>query len=107
MAIYTIVSVSITSLFYIEQWYRKLLGLCRRSSASEIFVMNNISNFEALSRKSIFAFKTRLSNLDNTIMCTLQSSWVITYNTQSGKWGKISYASKPRSLYCSLFASRL
>ena len=58
--------------------YRKLLVLCRRSSGSEMFVMNNISNFQALIRKSIFAFKTRLSNLDNTIICTLQSSWVIT-----------------------------
>ena len=55
-----------------------MLGFCRRSSASEMFVMNNISNFEALIRKSIFAFKTRLSNLDNTIISTLQSSWFIT-----------------------------
>ena len=38
--------------------YRKLLGLCRRSSASEMFVLNNISNFEALIGKSIFAFNT-------------------------------------------------
>ena len=45
----------------------KLLVLCRHSSVSEMFVMNNISNFEALIRKSIFAFKTRLSNSDNTI----------------------------------------
>ena len=37
--------------------YRKLLGFCRRSSASEMFVMNNIPNFEALIRKSIFALK--------------------------------------------------
>ena len=58
--------------------YRKLLDLCHRSSASEMFVMNNISNFEALNRKSIFAIKSRLSNLDNTIICTLQSSWLIT-----------------------------
>ena len=57
---------------------RKLLGLCRRSSVSEMFVMNNISNFEALIRKSIFALKTRLSNSDNIIMCTLQSSCFIT-----------------------------
>ena len=58
--------------------YRKLLGLCRRSSASEMFVMNNIPNFEALIRKSIFAYKTRLSKSDNTIIFALQSSWVIT-----------------------------
>ena len=38
----------------------QLLGLCRRSSVSEMFAMNNISNFEALIRKSIFVFKTRL-----------------------------------------------
>ena len=53
--------------------YRKLLGICRSSSASEMFVINNISNFEALIRKSIFAFKTRLSNSNNTIIYTLQS----------------------------------
>ena len=28
--------------------YRKILGLCRRSSASEMFVTNNILNIEAL-----------------------------------------------------------
>ena len=33
--------------------YRKILGLCRRSSASEMFVTNNILNFKALMRKSI------------------------------------------------------
>ena len=54
--------------------YRKLLGLCRRSSVSEMFAMNNISNFEALIRKSIFAFKTRLSNSDNTIIFALQNN---------------------------------
>ena len=49
----------------------------RRSSASEMFVLNNISNFEALMRKSIFAFTTRLSNSKNAIICTIQRSWVI------------------------------
>ena len=40
---------------------RKVLGLSHRSSASEMFVMNNISNFEgieALIGKSIFSLKT-------------------------------------------------
>ena len=57
--------------------YRKVFGLKRRSSASEMFVLNNISNFEALMRKSIIAFTTRLSNSKNTIICTIQRSWVI------------------------------
>ena len=49
----------------------------RRSSASEMFVLNNISNFEALMRKSIFAFTTRLTNSKNAIICTIQRSWAI------------------------------
>ena len=58
----------------------QVVGLCRLSSASEMYVMNNILNFEALIRKSIFAFKTffsRLSNSDDTIICTLQ---ILGYN---------------------------
>ena len=57
--------------------YRKILGLCRRSSASEMFVTNNILNFEALMRKSIFAFTSRLSISNNVIICTIQKSWII------------------------------
>ena len=52
-------------------------SLKRRSSASEMFELNNISNFEALMKKSIFAFTTRLSNSKNAIICTIQRSWVI------------------------------
>ena len=57
--------------------YRNVLGLKQRSSASEMFVLNNISNFEAVMRKSIFAFTTCLSNSKNAIICTIQKSWVI------------------------------
>ena len=57
--------------------YRKVFGLKRRSSASEMFVLHNISNFEALMRKSIFAFTISLSNSKNAIVCTIQRSWVI------------------------------
>ena len=76
-AAYKKTTFSKTSVAY-NNVYRKLLGLCRRSSVSEMFAMNNISNFEALIRKSIFAFKTRLSNSDNTTIFALQSSWVVT-----------------------------
>ena len=54
--------------------YRKVFVLNRRSSASEMFVLNNIFNFKALMRKSIFAFTTRLSNSKNAIICTIQRS---------------------------------
>ena len=54
------------------------IASCWVIALSEMFVMNSISNFEALIRKSIFAFKTRLSNSDNTTINTLQSAWDIT-----------------------------
>ena len=58
--------------------YRKILGLCRRSIASKMFVTDNILNFEELMRKSIFAFTRRLSIFNNaTIICTIQKSWII------------------------------
>ena len=57
--------------------YREVFGLKRRSSAREMFVLNNISNFDALMRNSIFVFTTRLTNSKNAIICTIQRSWVI------------------------------
>ena len=54
--------------------FRKAFGLKRQSSASEMFVLNNISNFKALMRKSIFAVTTRLTNSKNATICTIQRS---------------------------------
>ena len=48
--------------------YRNILGLCQQSIVSNMFMTNNISNFEALMTKSI-------SN--NTVICTIQRSLVI------------------------------
>ena len=54
-----------------------MLGLCRRSSASEVFLTNNVLNFEALMRKSIFAFIGRFSISNSAIICKVQKSWTI------------------------------
>ena len=40
--------------------YRKIVHVSRRNSASEMFVKNNISNFESLLRKETFSFTSRL-----------------------------------------------
>ena len=53
--------------------YCKVVGLKRQSSDSVMFVLNNISNFEAPMRKSIFAFPTRWTNFKNAISCTIQT----------------------------------
>ena len=45
--------------------YRKIICLCRRSSANEMFVTNNILNSEALMKKSTFAFASKSAQSKN------------------------------------------
>ena len=44
--------------------YRKILGVSRRASASGMFVSNDIPNFEAVLRNSIYSITTRLYIVD-------------------------------------------
>ena len=53
--------------------YRKILHVSRRSSASEMFVKNNIPNFESLLRKETFSFTSRLKCSSNAIISTIES----------------------------------
>ena len=48
-----------------------------QNNVSEISATNNILNFEVLTRKSIFASITRLSNSCKTVICNIQSYLVI------------------------------
>ena len=54
--------------------YRKILGVSRRVSASGMFVSNDIPNFEAFLRKSIYLFTTRLSSSSNKM---IEQSWIM------------------------------
>ena len=74
--------------------YRKVFGLERRSSASEMFVLNNISNFEALMRKSIFAFTARCQILKTLLLA--QSRDLGLLETLCGKSGQTSCTSRSR-----------
>ena len=47
---------------------RIFLGFDKRSSASEMFVTNNLYNFDALRRKQMYGFMTRLSRSENMIV---------------------------------------
>ena len=53
--------------------YRKILHVSRRSSASEMFVKNEILNFESLFRKETFSFTSRLKCSSNQIINTIES----------------------------------
>ena len=46
-------------------------GVSRRASASGMFVSNDIPNFEAFLRKSIYSFTTRLSSSSNKLICAI------------------------------------
>ena len=57
--------------------YQKILAMSRRSSASAMFVTNNIPNFEALLQKSIYSFTSRISFTHNNLICAIEQSWVM------------------------------
>ena len=57
--------------------YRKILGVSRRASASGMFVSNDIPNFEAFLRKSIYSFTIRLSSSSNKLICAIEQSWIM------------------------------
>ena len=59
--------------------YRKILHVSRRSSASEMFVKNNIPSFESLLRKESFSFTSRLKCSSNAIISTIESFWILKY----------------------------
>ena len=57
--------------------YRNILGVSRRASASGMFVSNDILNFEAFLRKSIYSCTTRLSSSSNKLICAIELSWMM------------------------------
>ena len=55
--------------------HRKILGVSRRSSASAMFVTNDIPNFEAFLQTSIYSFTSRISFTRNNLLCAIEQSW--------------------------------
>ena len=57
--------------------YRKNFHVSRRSSASAMFVNNNIPTFECLIRRDIFSFTSRLKVSTNKLINTIENCWLI------------------------------
>ena len=57
--------------------YRKILDVPKRGSASTMFVSNSIPNFEALFKKSVFSFNFRIQTSCNSLICTIEQSWIV------------------------------
>ena len=53
-------------------FYRKILHVPGRSSASAMFVENNIPNFECLIRRDIYSFTSRLKTSSNMLISALE-----------------------------------
>ena len=53
--------------------YRKILHVSRRSSASAMFVNNNIPTFECLICRDIFSFTSRLKVSTNKLISTIKN----------------------------------
>ena len=69
--------------------YRKILCVPKRRSASTMFVSNGIPNFEALIRKSIFSFNSKLQTSCNRLICTIEQSWImrnVIWKTWDDQW---------------------
>ena len=59
--------------------YRKILHVSRSSSASAMFVNNNIPTFECLIRRDIFSFTSRLKVSTNKLINTIENCWLLKY----------------------------
>ena len=54
-----------------------MLHVSRRSSASPMFVNNNIPSFECLIRRDIYSFTSRLNVSTNKLINTIENSWLL------------------------------
>ena len=61
-----------------------------RSSASTMYVINNIDSLEVLVRKRIFGFMERLNNSDNTIIKCINNSWILRFDIWS-PWNELLF----------------
>ena len=71
--------------------HRKLLGYERRDSASQMFVSNNLCNFEALLRKTTYSFVKRLQRSSNVLIRTVSLSHTVQNGTIYGRWNNVLY----------------
>ena len=72
--------------------HRKLLNYGRRDSASQMFVSNNMSNFDSILRRCIYGFIQRLQRSSNYLILTLLSCWQIRYGAMWRFWNSSLYA---------------
>ena len=73
--------------------FRKLLGLDRRCSASNMFAESDVNSFDSLRRKHIFGFRNRIYNSNNSVLKTLYNSRLFT-SSLNKEWTSLLYLNK-------------
>ena len=68
---------------------RRLLNLPKYNSASEIFVNLNILSFGEQLRKSVFSFRKRIINSDNSLVHDIVNSAAPLFSKISAWWSNI------------------
>ena len=63
--------------FAYNNLYRKIVHVSPRSSASKMFVDNNVPNFEALLRKRLYLFTSRLTCSITMIIRTIENCLIV------------------------------
>ena len=71
--------------------FRLIFGYRRSCSASEIFVNNNIYNFESRLRKNINYFTMRIGSSNNILIATLRENSFILAGPLRQKWIRSVY----------------
>jgi hypothetical protein len=72
--------------------FRKLFRIQRGTSISAVYVRHNIDSFGVIMRKSVFSFKTRLSDSGNILVQTILSSLSFRCNSAiCAKWRNVLY----------------
>ena len=71
---------------------RKLLGISKYNSASEMFVCLNIPSFNELLRKYVYSYRSRLLASHNCILLSMCSSVVPLYSPIMGLVGMHSHS---------------
>ena len=71
------------------EYFKKLLNLPKYSNASEMFVILNILCFGEQLRKSVFNFRKRIINWDNSLVHGIVTSASPLFSKISARWSDI------------------
>ena len=70
--------------------HSRLLGLPWRCSASAMYANHDLPNFDTVIRRSLYGYIQRLSVSQNSIVCTIEQSWLVKIKLWND-WAKVLY----------------